>query len=881
MFSGNASFQDLLNLDTTELEIDDIKDDITALTADVVQNTSDIKTNTLAIGVNTSNILTNGNLITTNIQDISDNKTATIDNSNAIIDNSVDILTNASGIISNSTNIGNNASAITLLNNSYLDRDGSILLSGGYTPTNPLGLVSKDYVDTEITASTADFLPLTGGDMLGSINMNGSDIVGTDSTLLLQSSLGLSNSSVFLNYGVIQMSCTSDQIDVDGAVIQSLGVPTQSHHSARKQEVDDLNTALSADIKTNTDGLAQELIDRKAADDAQDIIIGGNATAIALRLPLAGGTMTGSIDMDSFNLLNCNNINGIPPWYITDNASRIGVNEGKILTLESDVLTLQGTALVKSGVVLLDIAYTPTVGRGISTKKYVDDTGDNILDGTSIFLAGSLPKINEADITTANLNIALKLNKAGDNMTGNLVMQDNAIREVDYLECDILRPNATSTISAETNTFQITAGTSGDALLVLRADTDNSNEADTGRIEFWQDGDIVESGIYMDSNQLNISNSVNSNAGIVFRTDTSIAASAIYNAPVRMEIEDTGGIRINDNYLYLDATDTTSYLSTSGSTAVELAGPTSVLLSDSSDTMLIASMSAFETYSPVQHYAAGADMASLGTKQLSIIHPLNTAAGWSIGNQKASPSTTDCDLYFSVSRIDNEHVAGYVQDSSTNVKMNFTGQHRVMPIFEYDEDKIGLIVDSTGKYMNLIAENKPCSNKGCISINDSLPKVTISTTFQSKKVFGVISGLEPEKRTYDAGNFSSLYDKVQGDSRLFVNSIGEGGMWICNSTGNFENGDYVMSSGIKGYGCLQADDILHNYTVAKITMDCDFNPGTSPVRIYDGYDEKTQEIIWKDEVDENGNVVYEPNYECKIVENGLKIAFVGVTYHCG
>lgn len=875
----SPGFIDLLNENTDNQDILDIKDELAELTVDVIENTSDIATNTLAIGVNSTNILTNANLITTNIANISQNTTDITTNSNAIIDNSVDILTNASGIISNNTLINTNASAITLLNDSYLDRDGSILLSGGYTPTNPLGLVSKDYVDTEITASTAGFLPLTGGDMLGSINMNGSDIVATDSTLLTQSSLGLSNSSVFLNYGVIQMACTSDQIDVDGAVIQSLGVPTQSHHSARKQEVDDLNTALSADIKQNTDGLAQELIDRKAADDAQDIIIGNNTTAIALRLPLAGGTMTGSIDMDSFNLLNVNEINGIPPWYITDNASRIGVNEGKILTLESDVLTLQGDVLVKSGVVLLDIAYTPTVDRGISTKKYVDDTGDNILDGTSTFLAGSLPKINEADITTANLNIALKLNKAGDNMTGNLVMQDNAIREVDYLECDILRPNATNTISAETNTFEITAGTSGNAILNIVSDTDNSDENDNGYIIFTQDGNLNESAIYMDSNHLNISNSVSSSSGIRFKTDN--VTNGYLNAPIRMEIESGGDIRIHDNYLYLDATDTTSYLSTSGSTAVELAGPTSVLLSDSSDTMLIASMSAFETYSPVQHYAAGADMASLGTKQLSIIHPLNTAAGWSIGNQKASPSTTDCDLYFSVSRIDNEHVAGYVQDSSTNVKMNFTGQHRVMPIFEYDEDKIGLIVDSTGKYMNLIAENEPCSNKGCISINDSLPKVAISTTFQSKKVFGVISGLEPEKRTYDAGNFSSLYDKVLGDSRLFVNSIGEGAMWICNSTGNFENGDYIMSSGIKGYGSLQADDILHNYTVAKITMDCDFNPGTSPVRIYDGYDEKTQEIIWKDKLDENGNVIYEPNYECKIVENGLKIAFVGVTYHCG
>ena len=53
--------------------------------------------------------------------------------------------------------------------------------------------------------------------------------------------------------------------------------------------------------------------------------------------------------------------------------------------------------------------------------------------------------------------------------------------------------------------------------------------------------------------------------------------------------------------------------------------------------------------------------------------------------------------------------------------------------------------------------------------------------------------------------------------------IGEGGIWVCNSNGNLENGDYIQSSDIIGYGEKQDDDFLHNYSVAKITMDIDFN----------------------------------------------------------
>ena len=51
-----------------------------------------------------------------------------------------------------------------------------------------------------------------------------------------------------------------------------------------------------------------------------------------------------------------------------------------------------------------------------------------------------------------------------------------------------------------------------------------------------------------------------------------------------------------------------------------------------------------------------------------------------------------------------------------------------------------------------------------------------------------------------------------------------------NTNGSLEAGDYITTSNITGYGQKQDDDILHNYSVAKITMDCDFNPATQPVQ---------------------------------------------------
>ncbi len=57
---------------------------------------------------------------------------------------------------------------------------------------------------------------------------------------------------------------------------------------------------------------------------------------------------------------------------------------------------------------------------------------------------------------------------------------------------------------------------------------------------------------------------------------------------------------------------------------------------------------------------------------------------------------------------------------------------------------------------------------------------------------------------------------------MMVNCVGEGGIYVCNSNGNIENGDYITSSDYLGYGEKQDDDKLHNYTVGKSTIQVDF-----------------------------------------------------------
>ena len=96
-------------------------------------------------------------------------------------------------------------------------------------------------------------------------------------------------------------------------------------------------------------------------------------------------------------------------------------------------------------------------------------------------------------------------------------------------------------------TVHISSGTSGDATLILEADTDNSNDADNPYIVFRQDGGInasaighgVDSGV--DGNGLTIANSISSGF-ISFATGTT---NGYTNATERLRISSNGNVGIN------------------------------------------------------------------------------------------------------------------------------------------------------------------------------------------------------------------------------------------------------------------------------------------------------------------------------------------------
>jgi hypothetical protein len=229
---------------------------------------------------------------------------------------------------------------------------------------------------------------------------------------------------------------------------------------------------------------------------------------------------------------------------------------------------------------------------------------------------------------------------------------------------------------------------------------------------------------------------------------------------------------------------------------------------------------------------------------------------------------------------DDNDCAAFLGTSVFAGEIDFTGQHRSISDKLIELDYLeGLIVCSTGIYSNI--------SKSIIEINEALPKVELSSKENQKSCFGVISSKEDKnisERYYSQGSFISVLKKQ--DTRLIINSLGEGGIWICNINGNLENGDYITTSNIPGFGMLQTknQDILCNFTVAKITCDCDFSLGNQYILKYIKILEDKYEVYTDNELtdlDFSYDFDFTNSSYSSLVGETYKSAFVGCTYHCG
>ena len=197
-----------------------------------------------------------------------------------------------------------------------------------------------------------------------------------------------------------------------------------------------------------------------------------------------------------------------------------------------------------------------------------------------------------------------------------------------------------------------------------------------------------------------------------------------------------------------------------------------------------------------------------------------------------------------INTIDPDSIISGTLDSGTKLVVNgairasshntFTGTHIIIL-----EDKIvsnvqpGMIIRSTGQV----------EKQGII---DTIVSCELTSNAKDKRVYGVYchsDNVSYKKENKDTGKIETHKETLH-----YSASVGEGCILVSTVNGELENGDYISSSPISGYGQLQDDDFLHSYTVAKITEDIDWSTVNS-THSYEG--------------------------------NTYKFALVSCSYHCG
>ena len=206
------------------------------------------------------------------------------------------------------------------------------------------------------------------------------------------------------------------------------------------------------------------------------------------------------------------------------------------------------------------------------------------------------------------------------------------------------------------------------------------------------------------------------------------------------------------------------------------------------------------------------------------------------GNNITVDTSFDCETVFIYGKkVDDFHVlntnriipvnVAAIQEIDRRVVSHFTGSHSSFPTDETIDysTKIGQIVVSTGDY-KINHNGIEYTGQNAIMIDHATPQFELSNADNQKSVIGIIS-------------------RVNDDTSILINTSGEGSIWVCSYGGNLENGDYLASCVIEGYGSKQNDDLKHNYTVAKITCNVDFTGDLSGFEnssiSYDGIEYKT------------------------------------------
>ena len=523
-------------------------------------NTGNIATNATNISINTGNISTNAGNIATNATNISNNTSLILTNATNISNNTGNISTNTGNISTNSTNIATNTTNISNNSSSISTNTGDITnlqTKTQYLSTSGSGSTTKSSFSSaqlELASNHASYMIIKSDENNDSASEGAHLQMFVDTTFqgeltTLGSGLILSShstgavKSIFLRF-IENGSITHNSIEFNqtNSIFDTNIIPktdsTNTLGSATKYfshaYVDNLSTPSFSDLNTTLTGISTNAGDiSDLLTTTQYLSVSGNDLIIdtevvrhennsSVYLILNGDKDNNNASQGSYLTLYAHDVfNG----YLGTIGTFLDLHSFSSGTVKPIKFTFEDSAGTHTSLSCddVDIKFNvniipetdSTFNLGSSSlrflKAYIDDIATS--NHTSLDTDITNLEYKTGDITRPSANIlSLGGTSFGDVVRINCQLNTPNITDVeteifilgDALLAQIAKTedltNSSGNYELATNLFEITAGNSGDCVLRLRADQDNSDENDNAMIAFAQDGPGDRFQMELDSN---------------------------------------------------------------------------------------------------------------------------------------------------------------------------------------------------------------------------------------------------------------------------------------------------------------------------------------------------------------------------------------------
>lgn len=541
-------------------------------------------------------------------------------------------------------------------------------------------------------------------------------------------------------------------------------------------------------------------------------IVNGN---LATKLSFASVTPLASLS-DPFTFTTSNTIirtgmfpdlSGLSPGQIIKISGATDANNNGFFKISS-------TIAPTSSIITLDSTYgnLPLTSRtddtGITITTNTINSSDPVSSNLAVFLPGQKLIINK----TINNNGVFVISPDAPTSNNSIYLLDPVVTENPQF-CNIEK----SIIVDETSTFTGDNDTTFDPtsnIIVTTSTTDDFTEFVPGQT-------IIVSGTTNNDGTYTLENIIPGEKTLfVTVSQTEVSSSAVISKKITLiklgepavSVSDTG----TKQFHYLDAQGNHLMLGSfagqfTGATALAVhnthiggqvgqtnQGSGNILLGNETGRAVTSTQGATNYNNKLAIY-----------KQDFVGVPSQPLIGGDFGSGRVGINTIDPDSFVSGSMLTTATklvINGAARASSFNT---FTGTHMVdLTRNIMRKVKPGMILKSVGTSRKL-------------GIIDTVVQCDIADKAMDKTVYGVYCHTDIVCKSSSDPD-EPLASRVSIEI-AYCASVGEGCMLVCDIGGELENGDYVMSSPIAGYGQLQPDDMQHTYTVAKITEDIDWS----------------------------------------------------------